>query len=785
MLALLVGLVSLLHAATSAPTYSYSYGPGPSSLSCTPGILPPSTTYIGIAALKFTCDPQPASVGDTTIYYTTDGTPPVPSASSDTTSTTAAGSSKVHTTPGLTTFNLLAVTTEAGVSSQSAVVAIDVIVYGLIEDAITITFHDTATLSPSSYHLPQTLGSSACDAEFCTSLTSYPVTSADPAFLTFTCPPSLYDIVYTITTTANPSTPLQTSHIPCNTPIPYHTLLPTVLSSEQRPYDRTLLAVTYHASTAFVNSTQAAARVGGPFGIYLIDTEEARVTFRIVWPRLETSGPVGDASGGSAAGGGYEVTPFRRKLSDTRSLFGHVVTLQHAHVNQLHLLPPQPFPTGCDVDGLEGLRTPRDNSVGSGAAYLDFLDGLRESVVVSKEQYDGGGEEMSAAMRHADDDFDDYVSTRMGTHIDAEVGREKGFCGVAVNAGMFDTALGKCLGNSVLFDVGTGGRQVFKEGGGAAGDQDQTSDQTSNVGFAITQTGAIHTGYFKQSEVTAANYNLLVTGCIWIVRNGVPYTQVSLKEDDMSIQTTGDQFVTVQSARTVIGVTEEGAVKIVMVDGKTWSYGATLAEMGELCIEYGLVNCINLDGGGSASMTYKGVLVNTPSYSCVGEEEGGEEFAKSDRCAKPVGNVLCVSEGGIELDKLPPRVVCGDCGEGETMAPTAAPQEGQDGQGGVSEFTLFLVVLLAVSLYFNCRKLVLFNESKKYKDITPRGGAVEMVGGAAVTSPGRAFAGDFDEEGEGEEGEGDDYFARNAMFSNSYEEDEDEESNPFSPSNYR
>ena len=144
-----------------------------------------------------------------------------------------------------------------------------------------------------------------------------------------------------------------------------------------------------------------------------------------------------------------------------------------------------------------------------------------------------------------------------------------------------------------------------------------------------------------------------------------------------------------------------------------------------------------------------------------------------------------VSEGGIELDKLPPRVVCGNCGEGETMAPTAAPQEGQDGQGGVSEFTLFLVVLLAVSLYFNCRKLVLFNESKKYKDITPRGGAVEMVGGGAVTSPGRAFAGDFDEEGEGEEGEGDDYFARNAMFSNSYEEDEDEESNPFSPSNYR
>lgn len=105
----------------------------------------------------------------------------------------------------------------------------------------------------------------------------------------------------------------------------------------------------------------------------------------------------------------------------------------------------------------------------------------------------------------------------------------------------------------------------------------------------------------KQVLTSSSDFSMLVTGCLWLVRGGVPYTHVSLDEDDLSIQTTGDAFATVQSARTAIGHTADGVIKIVQVDGKTWSYGASLYELADLCIAYGLVNCVNLDGGGSAS----------------------------------------------------------------------------------------------------------------------------------------------------------------------------------------
>jgi exopolysaccharide biosynthesis protein len=72
--------------------------------------------------------------------------------------------------------------------------------------------------------------------------------------------------------------------------------------------------------------------------------------------------------------------------------------------------------------------------------------------------------------------------------------------------------------------------------------------------------------------------------------------------------------------RTAAGLTADGqTLLLVVVDGRQpdWSIGMTLPELGELLIELGAGDAVNLDGGGSSSFMYAppggAPLVNRPS----------------------------------------------------------------------------------------------------------------------------------------------------------------------------
>lgn len=68
------------------------------------------------------------------------------------------------------------------------------------------------------------------------------------------------------------------------------------------------------------------------------------------------------------------------------------------------------------------------------------------------------------------------------------------------------------------------------------------------------------------------------------------------------------------SPRTVIGQRADGAVLLLVIDGRSIkSYGATLKEAQDIMLEKGAVNAANLDGGSSATMYYDGKVINTPS----------------------------------------------------------------------------------------------------------------------------------------------------------------------------
>ncbi len=66
--------------------------------------------------------------------------------------------------------------------------------------------------------------------------------------------------------------------------------------------------------------------------------------------------------------------------------------------------------------------------------------------------------------------------------------------------------------------------------------------------------------------------------------------------------------------RTVIGQREDGAVLMLVIDGRQpHSLGATLQDCMQVMLDYGAVNASNLDGGSSSMMIYEGETINTPA----------------------------------------------------------------------------------------------------------------------------------------------------------------------------
>jgi len=78
-----------------------------------------------------------------------------------------------------------------------------------------------------------------------------------------------------------------------------------------------------------------------------------------------------------------------------------------------------------------------------------------------------------------------------------------------------------------------------------------------------------------------------------------------------------------RNPRTIAGIDVQGRLVLVTVDGRqTGSVGASIAEAADLARNLGLVEAINLDGGGSTTMVVDGQVVNSPS--------GGSERAVGD-----------------------------------------------------------------------------------------------------------------------------------------------------------
>lgn len=95
--------------------------------------------------------------------------------------------------------------------------------------------------------------------------------------------------------------------------------------------------------------------------------------------------------------------------------------------------------------------------------------------------------------------------------------------------------------------------------------------------------------------------------------SGGPYL---IKNNEVYVDMTAQKLASIggRNPRTAIGYTKENHLIMLTVDGREGSsIGLTLVELANLMKEFGCVNAMNLDGGGSTVMYIKGQVVNRPA----------------------------------------------------------------------------------------------------------------------------------------------------------------------------
>ncbi|WP_374164748.1 phosphodiester glycosidase family protein [Arcticibacter sp. MXS-1] len=107
-------------------------------------------------------------------------------------------------------------------------------------------------------------------------------------------------------------------------------------------------------------------------------------------------------------------------------------------------------------------------------------------------------------------------------------------------------------------------------------------------------------------------------GVPWVVNSAIGGSPVLIKDGLIHI-TSAEELIEVDNnssrARSAIGYTKEGMVVLLAVEGNNpnGAAGLSLAELAQLMKEMGCVGALNLDGGGSTSMTVNGRLTVKPS----------------------------------------------------------------------------------------------------------------------------------------------------------------------------
>lgn len=166
-----------------------------------------------------------------------------------------------------------------------------------------------------------------------------------------------------------------------------------------------------------------------------------------------------------------------------------------------------------------------------------------------------------------------------------------------VNASFYNMTTGQPMGITFIDGVSFGTTNydnffaILKDGKTAV------IDYAKNLGNYVDENG--------DSTIWQA-----AAGSQWLVRDG----------KDVTANATGD-YNTQRHSRTCVGVTEDGKVVFMVLDGRQepFSCGGTMHELAQIMLEAGCVAAVNLDGGGSTTFASRPegsddvVVINRPS----------------------------------------------------------------------------------------------------------------------------------------------------------------------------
>jgi len=198
-------------------------------------------------------------------------------------------------------------------------------------------------------------------------------------------------------------------------------------------------------------------------------------------------------------------------------------------------------------------------------------------------------------------------------------------CKLAINAGYFNVDNGACIGNVV-----------------SHGEIVQTVPLSQgNVNFGV-RGGKFFIGYLSPDEI--AGFEFLVSGVVWLVRDGKNYVKQGWAEANITVQTSGTKYATNLASRTAVGYDSAGRLIIVQIDGSIAvghnKRGMDMSMVADVLIRHGAVNAINLDGGGSSTMALNGILINYPSDNRPPSCDASRLY----QCERQVSTVLCIHE---------------------------------------------------------------------------------------------------------------------------------------------
>lgn len=155
-----------------------------------------------------------------------------------------------------------------------------------------------------------------------------------------------------------------------------------------------------------------------------------------------------------------------------------------------------------------------------------------------------------------------------------------------------------------FYDVGGQGNGGLPEGYVISeGDFAYGSKTSDYITLGFTDENKLVVGVMNGQE--AIDMNLRDAVCV----AGIYAPPLIINGEAQEVQGLGGGL----NPRTAIGQREDGAVIMVVIDGRQAnSLGASFSDMIEIMQEYGAVNAGSLDGGSSTQMSYKGEILNSP-----------------------------------------------------------------------------------------------------------------------------------------------------------------------------